>query len=54
MEDRPILFTGKIEKAYEYLRSRGPVPGAIQELGGARFFEIRDPEGHTIEICTEP
>jgi len=53
-DDRPVLFCTKIEKAHEYLRNRGPAPGPIQELGGARFFEIRDPEGHAIEICSAP
>jgi catechol 2,3-dioxygenase-like lactoylglutathione lyase family enzyme len=49
-DECPILFCSRIEKAHEALRGHGP----IQELGGARFFEIRDPEGHAIEISTEP
>lgn len=53
-EEHPILFCTQIEKAHEYLRSRGPAPSPIQELGGARFFQIRDRKGHVIEICEEP
>ena len=28
--------------------------GPIQPGGGTEFFEVRDPEGNSIEICKEP
>ena len=37
-----------------YLSSRGVLPGPIQDGGDIQFFEIRDTEGHLIEICKEP
>lgn len=49
-----MIFTNKLKKAHEYLRSRGATPGPIQDGGGTQFFEIRDPEGNIIEICKEP
>ena len=30
----PIVFTGKVKKAYEHLRSRGVMGGAVHEEGG--------------------
>jgi len=34
--------------------SRGVPVGPIQDGGDTEFFEIRDSEGHLIEICKEP
>ena len=50
----PVIFSDKLKKAYEYLFGRGVSPGPIQDGGDTQFFEIRDPEGNTIEICKEP
>ena len=50
----PILFCRNLAKAREYLQREGAVPGPTQQSGGTQFFEIRDPEGNIIEICTEP
>lgn len=52
--EHPIIFTGKVKKAYEHLRGRGVATGAIHEEWGSEIFEITDPEGHVIEICKEP
>lgn len=57
--DRPSpvatsIFCDKLKKAHEHLSSRGVLAGPIQDRGDMRFFEIRDPEGHLIEICKEP
>jgi hypothetical protein len=50
----PIIFSDKLKKAREHLSSRGVLCGPITDGGDAQFFELRDIEGHTIEICTEP
>jgi catechol 2,3-dioxygenase-like lactoylglutathione lyase family enzyme len=56
--DRPspvtsVIFCKKLKKGHEQLANRGVVPGPIQDGGDMQFFEIRDPEGHLIEICKE-
>jgi hypothetical protein len=53
-DDHRIIFANKLGKAHEFLAGRGAAPGPIQEGGGTQFFEIRDIEGHSIEICKEP
>lgn len=50
----PILFCDKLEKAQDHLSSRGVMAGPIQADTETEFFEIRDLEGNTIEICKEP
>jgi hypothetical protein len=40
--------------AHEHLSGRSVLAGPIQDGGGMQFFEIRDTEGHLIEICKEP
>lgn len=52
--ERPIVFCRKAKKAHSFLERKGANPGPIEEQGGAKFFEIRDPEGTVIEICEEP
>ena len=57
--DRPsavatVIFCDKLKKAYEHLSGRGVLAGPIQDGGDMQFFEIRDTEGHLIEICKEP
>jgi hypothetical protein len=51
---RSLVFCTNLQKAHEYLHSRGAAAGPIQDGGGTQFFEVRDPEGNTIEICKEP
>jgi hypothetical protein len=56
--DRPspvasVIFCDKLKKAYEELSRRGILVGPIQDGGDMQFFEIRDVEGHLIEICKE-
>ena len=56
--DRPssvatVIFCDKLKKAHEHLSSRGVLAGPIQDGGAMQFFEIRDTEGHLIEICKE-
>jgi len=57
--DRPapvatVIFCDKLKKAHEHLSSRGVLNGPIQDGDDIQFFEIRDTEGHLIEICKEP
>jgi hypothetical protein len=57
--DRPppvatVIFCDKLKKAHEHLSSRGVLAGPIQDGGDMQFFEIRDTEGHLIQICKEP
>ena len=57
--DRPSpvatsIFCDKLKKAHEHLSSREVLAGPIQDGGVMQFFEIRDPEGHLIEVCKEP
>ena len=57
--DRPspvvsVIFCDKLKKAYEQLASRGVLMGPIQDGGDTQVFELRDTEGHLIEICKEP
>jgi hypothetical protein len=49
-----VIFCDKLKKAYEQLSSRGVLAGPIQDGGDMQFFEIRDIEGHLIQICKEP
>jgi hypothetical protein len=49
-----IIFCDKLKKAYEELSSRDVLAGPIQDGGDTQFFEIRDIEGHLIQICKEP
>ena len=48
------MFCTNVKKAHEYLRVRNAAPGPVQEVGSAKFFEIRDPEGNGVEICEAP
>ena len=51
---RPMFFTKNLEKAHEWLLSRGVAAQPMQrDSGGNAFFTFRDLEGHTIEVCTE-
>jgi hypothetical protein len=50
----PIIFCDKLKKAHEHLSNRGIVAAPIQDDGETQFFEVRDVEGHVIEICKEP
>jgi hypothetical protein len=49
-----VIFCNKLKKGHEHLTSRGVLPGPIQDGGDTQFFEIRDSEGHLIEVCKEP
>ncbi len=50
----PLVFCTNLKKAHEYLKGRNAMAGLIQDGGGTEFFEVRDAEGNTIEICKEP
>jgi hypothetical protein len=57
--DRPspvasVIFCNKLKKGHEQLTNRGVLSGPIQDGGDTQFFEIRDNEGHVIEVCKEP
>jgi hypothetical protein len=49
-----VIFCDKLKKAHEHLSSRGVLIGPIQDGDDMQFFELRDTEGHLIEICKEP
>jgi hypothetical protein len=56
--DRPspvvsTIFCDKLKKGHELLSSRGILVGPIQDGGDMQFFEIRDTEGHLIQVCKE-
>jgi catechol 2,3-dioxygenase-like lactoylglutathione lyase family enzyme len=54
-ELRPLLFTKNINKARDYVGSRGVAVGPIErDAQGTPCFEIRDIEGNVIEGCEEP
>ncbi len=53
-DERALVFCSHIRKARGFLQERGVPMGPTQAVGGAEFFEIRDPEGREIEIRTEP
>ena len=48
------IFCDKLKKAHEQISGRGVVVGPIQDGGDMQFFEIRDTEGHLIQVCKEP
>ena len=51
----PILFTGVIDKAHEFLSSRGiRVSEIVLDRQGTHYFEMQDLEGNVIEITEEP
>src|SRR5579872_2720410 len=37
--NHPLIFSGRLKKAHEYLASKGAAPGPIQ-TGSKQFFEI--------------
>jgi hypothetical protein len=49
-----VIFCNKLQKGHEHLTNHGVLPGPIQDGGDTQFFEIRDSEGHVIQICKEP
>lgn len=54
-QDTPMLYTSRIQKARDFLISRGVTVGEIQQDRQAtRFFEMRDLENNVIEIVDEP
>lgn len=55
IEERPILFTKKIEACREEFLSRGIQVRPLQrDSGGNSFFQFSDVEGNLIEVCAEP
>jgi catechol 2,3-dioxygenase-like lactoylglutathione lyase family enzyme len=57
--DRPspvatVIFCNNLKKAREHFTGQGVIAGPIQDGGDMQLFEIRDPEGHLIEIAKEP
>ena len=53
-DERPLIFTSHIKKAYEHLLARGAAPTQIEANGATEFFTVRDSESNVIEICREP
>jgi hypothetical protein len=57
--DRPspvvstIFCDNKLKKGQEVLSSRGILVGPIQDGRDMQFLEIRDAEGHLIQVCKE-
>ena len=53
--DRPILNTANAAKAREWLLARQVNVGPVEtDRQGTHYFEMRDSEGNTVEICEEP
>lgn len=52
--DHPMMFCTNVKKAHDYLTRRIGVAGPIHDGDGTWYFEVRDPEGNSIEICKEP
>jgi hypothetical protein len=51
----PMLYASNVNKAREWLASRGVNVGALQEdRQGTHYFEMRDLEGNVIEVSEEP
>jgi hypothetical protein len=54
-EPNALLFTSNINKARDFLSSRGVNTGEIQQdRAGTRYFEMHDLEGNMIEVSEEP
>jgi len=54
-ESGPLLYTGHVKKAQEFLASRGVQVGEIQQdRQGTHFFEMHDLEGNVIEVSEMP
>ena len=54
-DETPMLYTSRIEKARDFLTTRGVNVSEIQQdRQGTRFFEMRDLEGNVVEITEEP
>lgn len=54
-DETPMLYTSRIQKARDYLISRGVNVGEVQQdRQGTHFFEVRDLENNLIEITEEP
>jgi len=48
-----MLYSRRLKRAREVLRGRGIDIGPIQlDRQGTSYFEFRDLEGNTIEVCT--
>jgi len=53
--DKPILNTANAAKAREWLLARNVSVGPVEtDRQGTHYFEMRDNEGNTVEICEEP
>jgi hypothetical protein len=48
-----VIFSDKLKKAHEHLSRHGVPAGPIQDRGDMQFFEVRDGEGHLIQICED-
>ena len=55
-EKRHVIFYAQnLEKAQKWMTDRGvAVQPVTADSGGNRFFQFRDLEGNTIEVCVEP
>src|SRR5436309_10708265 len=47
------IFCDNLKKAHQRLSTRGLLVGPIQDGGDTQYFEIRDIEGHLIQVCKE-
>src|ERR1700722_12470881 len=48
-----MIFCKNLQKAREYLAARGAAVGAIQNQNSIKFFEVRDNEENSFEVCEE-
>jgi hypothetical protein len=47
------IFCDNLKKAHERLSTHGILVGPMQDGGDTQYFEIRDIEGHLIQVCKE-
>ena len=54
-EETPMLYASNIEKARDFLNSRGvSVAPIAEDRQGTRYFTMRDLESNEIEVTEEP
>jgi hypothetical protein len=45
------IFCDNLKKAHELLSTRRILVGPVQDGGDTQYFEIRDIQGHLIQVC---
>jgi len=53
VDKHQMIFCKNLQKAREYLGGRGAAVGGIQNQYGSEFFEVRDNEENSFQVCEE-